>query len=173
MEMKITFRFDCSEGFLACIDKLREAALAIAQNGGFESLPDKGKGTVKGVATEEGVVIKKKEVVYPPVEDDAPDVVDDTPEAPAGKPALTLADAKKAMDAARVRIEGKDYQDSTAEGHKKYHRELTATMKKLMTKANPDAMKPADLDESQLEWFISAVNSLNLEDGKITQTLPF
>ncbi len=83
MEIKVTFKFDCSDGFLNCIDKLREAAVAITRNGDFETLPEKGMGVVRGIVTEKGAVIRKKEQVYPPLGDDAPVAEDSTPDVPA------------------------------------------------------------------------------------------
>lgn len=95
------------------------------------------------------------------------------PEPPKTAAPLTLSDAKEAMNAARVRIEGKNYQDSTTEGHKLYHKELTRWMKSLMFRANPDAMRPADLTPPQLTEFIVSLGNLELKDGKIVETLPF
>lgn len=77
------------------------------------------------------------------------------------------------MNAARVRIEGEKYQDSTTEGHKLYHKELTEKMKSLMLRANPDAMRPADLTPPQLTEFIMSLGNLELKDGKIVEALPF
>ncbi len=95
------------------------------------------------------------------------------PEPPRTAAPLTLSDAKEAMNAARVRIEGKNYQDSTTEGHKLYHKELTEKMKGLMLRANPDAMRPADLTPPQLTEFIVSLGNLELKDGKIVEALPF
>lgn len=95
------------------------------------------------------------------------------PEPPKTAAPLTLSDAKEAMNAARVRIEGEKYQDSTTEGHKLYHKELTEKMKSLMLRANPDAMRPADLTPPQLTEFIMSLGNLELKDGKIVEALPF
>lgn len=95
------------------------------------------------------------------------------PEPPKTAAPLTLSDAKEAMNAARVRIEGENYQDSTTEGHKLYHKELTEKMKSLMLRANPDAMRPADLTPPQLTEFIVSLGNLELKDGKIVEALPF
>lgn len=95
------------------------------------------------------------------------------PEPPRTAAPLTLSDAKEAMNAARVRIEGENYQDSTTEGHKLYHKELTRWMKSLMLRANPDAMRPADLTPPQLTEFIVSLGNLELKDGKIVEALPF
>lgn len=127
--------------------------------------------TVKG---EDLVAATMKKAVAETEKEEETPSVDIPVEEPKGVAPLTLADAKAAMNAARERIEGKDYQDSTTEGHKRYHRDLTKKMKELMSRANPDAMKPAELTPPQLAAFIQTVNSLDLDkDGQIFEALPF
>ena len=70
MEIKVTFRFDASDSFLAAAGKFYEAAHAIAGSGLLNTLPDKDRGIVKAVATSEGVTVNKKERIYPPESDD-------------------------------------------------------------------------------------------------------
>lgn len=70
MEIKVTFKFDASDSFLAAAGKFYEAAKVIAGGDLLSTLPDKNRGVVKAVATPEGVTVDKKERIYPP--EDAP-----------------------------------------------------------------------------------------------------
>ena len=67
MEIKITFRFDASEQFMTCIDRLKEAAENIVSSGMIKTLPGKDKGVTKAIVTADSVVVNKKERIYPPV----------------------------------------------------------------------------------------------------------
>ena len=51
MEIKVTFRFDASESFLAAASKFYEAAKVMAGSDMLSTLPDKDRGVVKAVAT--------------------------------------------------------------------------------------------------------------------------
>ena len=72
MEIKVTFRFDASESFLAAASKFYEAAKVMAGSDMLSTLPDKDRGVVKAVATRDGVTVNKKERIYPPEEEARP-----------------------------------------------------------------------------------------------------
>lgn len=93
-------------------------------------------------------------------------------EAPTEVKAPTAEDVRKAMDRARVRIEGEDWETNiTSEGRTKYHKQLTATFKNISSLLGSD--KPSTLPEENRRSFINQCDALVVENGEITTTLPF
>lgn len=93
-------------------------------------------------------------------------------EAPTEGKAPTAEDVRKAMDRARVRIEGEDWETNiTSEGRTKYHKQLTATFKNIASLLGSD--KPSTLPEENRRSFINKCDELVVENGEITTTLPF
>ena len=86
--------------------------------------------------------------------------------------APTAEDVRKAMDRARVRIEGEDWETNiTSEGRTKYHKQLTATFKNISSLLGSD--KPSTLPEENRRSFINQCDVLVVENGEITTHLPF
>lgn len=182
MEIKVTFRFDATDGLLACVDNFRKAMEAMAAASGFSGLPtNKEAGVVKAVATVDGVTVNKKERIWPPVEEPQPQpearAEEPQPEAQAEpeKPSYpTLEDVRSAMHAARQRIEGEDYKDNTSgELYKKFHRQLTSAFKNEAALLGAD--KPSELAEDKRQAFIDQCALLEVAaDGQsIGKQLPF
>ena len=93
-------------------------------------------------------------------------------EAPTEGKAPTAEDVRKAMDRARVRIEGEDWETNiTSEGRTKYHKQLTATFKNISSLLGSD--KPSTLPEENRRSFINQCDELVVENGEITTPLPF
>lgn len=93
-------------------------------------------------------------------------------EAPTEGKAPTAEDVRKAMDRARVRIEGEDWETNiTSEGRTKYHKQLTATFKNIASLLGSD--KPSTLPEENRRSFINQCDVLAVENGEITTPLPF
>ena len=93
-------------------------------------------------------------------------------EAPTEGKAPTAEDVRKAMDRARVRIEGEDWETNiTSEGRTKYHKQLTATFKNISSLLGSD--KPSPLPEENRRSFINQCDELVVENGEIITTLPF
>ena len=93
-------------------------------------------------------------------------------EAPTEGKAPTAEDVRKAMDRARVRIEGEDWETNiTSEGRTKYHKQLTATFKNISSLLGSD--KPSTLPEENRRSFINQCDELVVENGEIITTLPF
>lgn len=93
-------------------------------------------------------------------------------EAPTDGKAPTAEDVRKAMDRARVRIEGEDWETNiTSEGRTKYHKQLTATFKNISYLLGSE--KPSTLPEENRRSFINQCEGLVVENGEITTTLPF
>lgn len=93
-------------------------------------------------------------------------------EAPTEGKAPTAEDVRKAMDRARVRIEGEDWETNiTSEGRTKYHKQLTATFKNISSLLGSD--KPSTLPEENRRSFINQCDVLVVENGEITTPLPF
>ena len=93
-------------------------------------------------------------------------------EAPTEGKAPTAEDVRKAMDRARVRIEGEDWETNiTSEGRAKYHKQLTATFKNISSLLGSD--KPSTLPEENRRSFINQCDELVVENGEIITTLPF
>ena len=100
------------------------------------------------------------------------------PAAPAGptqEPAkeLTEVDVRACMDRTRRRIEGEDYKENTSgEGYKKYHRQLTGLFKQIAALHGAD--KPSALpDSASRAAFIAECDELVIKDGEIITPVPF
>ena len=84
----------------------------------------------------------------------------------------TLEDVRAAITAARVRIEGEDWQTATSEGRKLYHAKVTEKIKQLA--ALFDATKPSEIKAENRKRFIRELQDLGVdENGEIVQLLPF
>ena len=91
-------------------------------------------------------------------------------EAPEKNP--TLEDVRAAITAARVRIEGEDWQTATSEGRKLYHAKVTEKIKQLA--ALFDATKPSEIKAENRKQFIGELQDLGVdENGEVVQKLPF
>lgn len=88
---------------------------------------------------------------------------------------VTVEDCRAALQRCRVRIEGEDYESKSTEGYKKYHKAISATVKRIvMTVSGGKAEKIPDLDEDARRAFISEMDALKVdESGKLTRELPF
>lgn len=111
---------------------------------------------------------------------DAPEVENPEAEAPAApkpfaeapvqqpdKP-LTEEDIRACMHRTRQRFEGEDYKENTTgEGYKKYHKQLTSQFKQIAAILGAD--KPSALPVEQRAAFIAECDALIIgEDGNIT-----
>ena len=84
----------------------------------------------------------------------------------------TLEDVRAAITAARVRIEGEDWQTATSEGRKLYHAKVTEKIKQLASLF--DATKPSEIKAENRKQFIRELQDLGVdENGDIVQLLPF
>ena len=84
----------------------------------------------------------------------------------------TLEDVRAAITAARVRIEGEDWQTATSEGRKLYHAKVTEKIKQLA--ALFDATKPSEIKAENRKQFIRELKDLGVdENGEVVQKLPF
>ena len=84
----------------------------------------------------------------------------------------TLEDVRAAITAARVRIEGEDWQTATSEGRKLYHSKVTEKIKQLASLF--DATKPSEIKAENRKQFIGELKDLGVdENGDIVQLLPF
>lgn len=84
----------------------------------------------------------------------------------------TLEDVRAAITAARVRIEGEDWQTATSEGRKLYHAKVTEKIKQLA--ALFDATKPSEIKAENRKQFIRELQDLGVdENGDIVQLLQF
>lgn len=84
----------------------------------------------------------------------------------------TLEDVRAAITAARVRIEGEDWQTATSEGRKLYHAKATEKIKQLA--ALFDATKPSEIKAENRKQFIRELQDLGVdENGEIVQLLQF
>lgn len=94
---------------------------------------------------------------------------------PTDEPAkeYTEADVRAAMDRTRRRIEGEDYKENTTgEGYKKWHRQLTGEFKRIATLLG--AEKPSALpDSASRASFIQQCDELVIEGGALTTKVPF
>lgn len=86
---------------------------------------------------------------------------------------LTEVDVRAAMDKTRRRIEGEDYKENTTgEGYKKYHRQLTGQFKNIAAFLGAD--KPSALPADKRASFISQCDELYInEAGEIDTKVPF
>lgn len=171
MELKVTFRFDASDSFIACVDKFKEAALQMAGSGVIDSLPQKERGIARAIVTPEEVRVDRKERVFPPQSEAAAPA--EAAEPAAEPKSYTAGDVRAAMDRCRKRIEGEDYaKDTSSEGYKKYHKQLTALFKNEAQLLGAD--KPSNLPDDKRELFINSIDKVDLlEDGTIGKPLPF
>ena len=84
----------------------------------------------------------------------------------------TLEDVRAAITAARVRIEGEDWQTATSEGRKLYHNKVTEKIKQLASLF--DATKPSEIKAENRKQFIRELQDLGVdENGEIVQKWPF
>lgn len=84
----------------------------------------------------------------------------------------TLEDVRAAITAARVRIEGEDWQTATSEGRKLYHAKVTEKIKQLA--ALFDATKPSEIKAENRKQFIRELQDLGVdENGEVVQILPY
>lgn len=84
----------------------------------------------------------------------------------------TLEDVRAAITAARVRIEGEDWQTATSEGRKLYHAKVTEKIKQLA--ALFDATKPSEIKAENRKQFIRELQDLGVdENGEVVQKLSF
>ena len=84
----------------------------------------------------------------------------------------TLEDVRAAITAARVRIEGEDWQTATSEGRKLYHAKVTEKIKQLASLF--DATKPSEIKAENRKQFIGELKDLGVdENGEVVQKLPF
>ena len=84
----------------------------------------------------------------------------------------TLEDVRAAITAARVRIEGEDWQTATSEGRKLYHNKVTEKIKQLASLF--DATKPSEIKAENRKQFIRELKDLGVdENGDIVQLLQF
>lgn len=107
----------------------------------------------------------------------APEPVEEAPtqpkpfaEAPVQQPdkPLTEKDIRACMHRTRQRFEGEDYKENTTgEGYKKYHKQLTSQFKGIAAILGAD--KPSALPVEQRAAFIAECDALIIgEDGNIT-----
>lgn len=198
MEIKITFRFDASEQFMTCIDRLKEAAENIVSSGMIKTLPGKDKGVTKAIVTADSVVVNKKERIYPPVEEpkaESPTIeemkkknpafakmvdkleleeVKEEPKAEEPVPVtitrgeITEADIRDAMQRVRDRIET---QEDKAE-REKIHRLVTNRLK--ITAEEVAGCKPSQIPTQEgRKTFIDRIENLEYIDGEVTFKPPF
>lgn len=84
----------------------------------------------------------------------------------------TLEDVRAAITAARVRIEGEDWQTATSEGRKLYHAKVTEKIKQLASLF--DATKPSEIKAENRKQFIRELKDLGVdENGEVVQILPY
>lgn len=173
MELKVTFKFDASDSLLACVEKLKDAVIAMSDSGMLDSLPtNKERGVTRAIVTKDDIRVTKKEVMFPPEAEPeqepepAPASVVEAPKA------YTEVDVRDAMDATRRRIEGEDYENKASEGRKKYHKQLTDQFK--MISAFLDSEKPSQLPEDKRESFIEqCAKIVVMDDGNLGTEVPF
>lgn len=108
----------------------------------------------------------------PVQEEQQPAIAVTEPEKEAPEKNPTLEDVRAAITAARVRIEGEDWQTATSEGRKLYHAKVTEKIKQLA--ALFDATKPSEIKAENRKQFIRELQDLGVdENGDIVQLLPF
>ena len=79
---------------------------------------------------------------------------------------------RAAMDSARVRIEGEDWQNAGSAGRKEWHSAMNSWFK--ATSALFGAEKPSVLpDEESRRRFIECCDRVAIVDGKIQEPVPF
>ena len=87
--------------------------------------------------------------------------------APEAEKELTEVDVRAAMDRTRRRIEGENYkEDTSSEGYKKWHRQLTGWFK--ATAALHGADKPSALpDHESRKGFIAECDQVQIKDDQL------
>lgn len=199
MEIKITFRFDASDQFLTCIDRLKEAAENIVSSGMIETLPRKEKGVTKAIVTADGVVVNKKERIYPPGDEEpkseSPSVeemkkrnpafeklvekleLEEVKEEPKKEAPIPVTLVTKEITEADVREAMQrvrdriEIQEDKAE-REKVHRMVTNRMK--MTAEEIAGCKPSQIPTQEgRKTFISRIEELELIDGEVTFGPPY
>lgn len=176
MELKVTFKLDASDSLLACVEKLKDAVIAMSDSGMLDTLPANKRGVARAIVTKDDVRVTKKEVMFPPVE--TPEQEQEPEPAPEPAPAVeapkayTEVDVRDAMDATRRRIEGEDYEDKASEGRKKYHKALTEQFKMISAFLGSD--KPSQLPEEKRAPFIAQCGEIVvMDDGTLGTNVPF
>ena len=170
MEYTITIKLDASETLVHCIE-----TLAAAMGAPREQQPAKAevKQQPKKQATpkEEMPKAEAPKAEAPKAEApkaEAPKTEEPKAEAPK-QPQLplfpTMDEVRAAMNAARLRIEGTDYETAAERPMK---RSLNNEFKRLAALGGAD--KPSTLPEEQRQSFIEACNHLYLKDGSIAST---
>ena len=108
----------------------------------------------------------------PVQEEQQPAIAVTEPEKEVPEKNQTLEDVRAAITAARVRIEGEDWQTATSEGRKLYHAKVTEKIKQLA--ALFDATKPSEIKAENRKQFIRELQDLGVDEkGDIVQLLPF
>lgn len=108
----------------------------------------------------------------PAQEEQQPAIAVTEPEKEVPEKNPTLEDVRAAITAARVRIEGEDWQTATSEGRKLYHAKVTEKIKQLASLF--DATKPSEIKAENRKQFIRELQDLGVdENGDIVQLLPF
>ena len=200
MEIKITFRFDASDQFLTCIDRLKEAAENIVSSGMIETLPKKERGVTKAIVTTDSVVVNKKERIYPPeeaAEETQPtdlekmkaenpalgkmvdkleleEVKEKEPKEPAPVPAtlVTTEITEADIREAMQRVRDRiETQEDSAE-KEKVHRLVTNRLK--LTAEEIAGCKPSQIPTQEgRKTFIDRIENLEYIDGEVTFKPPF
>ena len=171
MEYTITIKLDASETLVHCIE-----TLAAAMGAPREQQPAKAE--VKQQPKKQATPKEEKPKVEMP-KAEAPKAEAPKAEAPKAEapkqPQLplfpTMDEVRAAMNAARLRIEGTDYETAAERPMK---RSLNNEFKRLAALGGAD--KPGTLPEEQRQSFIEACNHLYLKDGSIASTqddMPF
>lgn len=132
--------------------------------------------------------VKSIEVVRPAKKAEPESPAKEAPEAPAaavessaesaspGQPqTVSLEDVRAAMERARRKFEGDDYQTKPdTEEYRKYHRQLTRTFKELATLLGAPDSRPGSLPPEFRAKFIEALGELEInEKGDIACKAPF
>lgn len=123
----------------------------------------------------------KTEVPNPPAAAEAPADTAPEPQPEAteatdttdGDKEYTEVDVRAAMDRTRKRIEGENYKEQTdSEGYKQWHRALASWFKNTAAVCGSD--KPSTLPDSDSRAkFIKACDGVVVENGELTEKLPF
>ena len=166
MELKVTFRFDASESLLVCVEKLKDAIVAMSNTGMLDQLP-KSEREITSVGhlflpEEAPEAAPIAQVVEPEPE----------PEPAADHKEFTEVDVREAMEVARRRIEGEDYENKTSEGRKAYHKMLTNQFKNIAVFLGAD--RPSELPAEKRGEFISQCEKIEImSDGTLGTPVPF
>ena len=87
----------------------------------------------------------------------------------------TIEDCRAAIKAARIRLEGPDYEGKTSEGYTKYHKAISNQVKLSVTAVSGGkCIKVPDLPAECRADFIRDMDNLMVgDDGKLTIKAPF